>query len=285
MNELRILTKIKNNISQFTEAEKKVGLYILDHPDFIPTMTTRELAQQAEASEASVVRFCKSIGVGSFKMLKVVLAKENTVSEANINNFSLLQTNDTPSSLFHKVTYFNKSAIELTLNTLDQKDFELAVEKIKTAEKIALFGVGGSYPPAIDVQYKLMKLGFNAIASADFHYTVSLLSMMKESDVLFVISTSGKTKEVLELAAFAKDQKVTVIALTALKKSPLYKTADFKLCIPDVEEEHRVGSIASRMAQLNIIDALYLSLFHQIGRKILGPLNKSREQLTKKKKN
>ncbi|CAH0346968.1 MurR/RpiR family transcriptional regulator [Bacillus sp. CECT 9360] len=284
MNELRILTKIKNNISQFTDAEKKVALYILDHPNFIPTMTTKELARQAEASEASIVRFCKTIGVGSFKMLKVVLAKENTVSEENINDFSLLQSKDTPSSLFHKVTYFNKSAIELSLNTLDKKEFELSVKNIKSAGKIALFGVGGSYAPAIDAQYKLMKLGLNATVSADFHYAVSLLSVMKQGDALMLISTSGKTKEVLELAAFAKEQKVTVIALTALKKSPLYKAADLKLCIPDVEEEHRIGSIASRMAQLNIIDALYLSIFHQMGEGVLGSFNKSREQVTKKKK-
>src|ERR1700730_12943549 len=131
----RTLTKIKNNLSLFTEAERKVASYILDYPDFIPTMTTKELAIQTEASEATIVRFCKTIGVGSFKMLKVVLAKENTASESNINDFSLLETQDTPSSLFHKVTYFNKSAIELSLNTLNKKDFELAVEKVKLANK------------------------------------------------------------------------------------------------------------------------------------------------------
>ena len=284
MNDLRILSKIKNDYDRFTGVEQKVASYILDHPDFIPTMTTKELAKQAGASEASIVRFCKTIGVGSFKMLKVVLAKENSESEHTINDFSLLQSKDTPHSLFQKVTYLNKSALELSVNTLDKKDFERSIEAFLHAEKYALYGVGGSYPPVMDAQYKLIKLGYHAIASADFHYMVSVLSMMKPGDVFLVISTSGKTMEAIELAKFAKERGITVIALTVLAKSTLYKLADIRLCIPNVEEENRVGSIASRIAQLNIIDALYLSLFHRIGNTIIEGLNESRERVKTKKK-
>ncbi|MBM7692284.1 DNA-binding MurR/RpiR family transcriptional regulator [Peribacillus deserti] len=282
--ELRILSKIKSNLNKFTGAEKKVASYILEHPEFIPTMTTKELASQAEASEASVVRFCKTIGVGSFKMLKVVLAKENTWTEENVNNFSLLNKKDTPQSLFNKVTYFNKSALELSLNTLDKKDFSASVEAIKSSRKIAVFGVGGSYPPAIDAQYKFMRLGLNAAASSDFHYMVSFIAAMKKDDVFIAISTSGKTKEIIQIASFAKEHGVTVIAITSLKKSPLYKLADLKLCFPDVEEEYRVGSIASRIAQLNIIDGLYLSIFHQIGSQIVESFNKSRNKVLQQRK-
>ncbi|WP_419883816.1 MurR/RpiR family transcriptional regulator [Peribacillus sp. B-H-3] len=283
MNEISILAKIRKNLSLFTDAEGKVAGYILDHPGFIPTMTTKELAKQSDSSEASVVRFCKTIGAGNFKMLKIMLAKENTIGDENINHFALFETEDTPLSLFQKVTYLNKAAIELSIHTLDKKEFEQAASHLKSANKIAFFGVGGSFPPAIDAQYKFMKLGLNATASSDFHYAVSQLSMMKQGDLLVIISTSGKTKESIELAQYAKEQGVVMAAITALRKSPLYKMADIKLCIPDVEEEQRVGSIASRMAQLNIIDALYLSLFHEIGKEIYPSIHKSKEMLSKRK--
>jgi RpiR family transcriptional regulator, carbohydrate utilization regulator len=284
MNDLLTITKIKNKLHSFTDAEKKIALYILENANYIPTMTTKELAQQAKSSEASIVRFCKSIGVGSFKMLKVLLAKEHSMNEKNINDFSLIHSGDTPSSLFHKVTYFNKSAIELTLNTLSRKELDHAVEVIKDARKIAFFGIGGSFPPAIDAQYKMMKLGFNSFASSDFHYMVSLVTSMNENDVLVLISTSGKTKEALELASYAQKQKVVVIAITTLQKSPLYKLADIKLGIPHVEEEHRIGTIASRMTQLNIIDTLYLSVFRHMGQNVVDLLNKSREKLVQQRK-
>lgn len=284
MNDLLTVMKIKNKLSAFTEAEQKVAIYIVENAHYIPTMTTKELAQQAKASEATIVRFCKTIGVGSFKMLKVILAKENTMVEKNINDFSLIHSGDTPSSLFHKVTYFNKSAIELTLKSVDRKELEQAVTLLKCAKKIAFFGVGGSYPPAIDAQYKMMKLGFHSFASPDFHYMVSLITTMTEEDVLVVISTSGKTKEAVELANYAKNQKVSVIAITTLQKSPLYKIADLNLCIPHVEEEHRIGTIASRMTQLTIIDTLYLSVFRLMGNDIVDVLNKSRNKIIQQRK-
>ncbi|WP_050614759.1 MurR/RpiR family transcriptional regulator [Bacillus testis] len=284
MSDLSLLSKIKNKRSSLTEAEKKVADYVLNQPEYIPTMTTKELAQQADASEASVIRFCKSIGIRSFKLLKVQLAKEQNQSDGNINDFSLIHSNDTSSSLFHKVTYFNKSAIEQTLHTLDRKELDEAVAKMLKANTIAFFGVGGSYAPAVDAQYKLMKLGFHAQASADFHYMVAAVTMMKESDVLVLISTSGKTKEVVELAHYAKSRKVTVIAITTLQKSPLLALSDIALCTPHVEEEHRIGTIASRMTHLNIIDTLYLSIFRLMDQKIVDLLNQSREKIIEQRK-
>ncbi|MGN1400575.1 MAG: MurR/RpiR family transcriptional regulator, partial [Bacillus sp. (in: firmicutes)] len=274
----------KNKLSSFTPAEKKVAQYILENPQFVPTMTTSELAQQSQASEASVVRFCKTIGAGSFKMLKVQLAKENSDTEKGINDFSLIHSSDTASSLFHKVTYFNRTSIETTLHTVDKKELEYAVETIRDCKKMAFYGVGGSYPPAVDAQYKMMKIGYHAFVSSDLHYMISLLTTMAENDVLIVFSTSGKTREVIELAEYAKKQKVKVIAITTLQKSPLYKLADHKLCIPHLEEEHRIGTIASRMAQLNIIDTLYLSLFRLMGEKGAEYLHKSRDMIVEQRK-
>lgn len=62
MNELGILTKIEQQMERFSPAEKKVAAYILDHAELVPNMTTKELAQAADTSEASVVRFCKAVG-------------------------------------------------------------------------------------------------------------------------------------------------------------------------------------------------------------------------------
>ncbi len=284
MNNLTTIGKIKDKYPTLTDAEKKVADYIMKNAEYIPTMTTKELSQQSGASEASIVRFCKTVGVGSFKLLKVQLAKENTNVERNINDFSLMHSNDTPSSLFHKVTYFNKSAIEQTLNTVDRKELEKAIDTLKEARKLAFFGIGGSYPPAMDAQYKMMKLGLSAFVSSDYHYMISLLTSMTDKDALVLISVSGRTRETIILAEYAKKQGVPVIAITTLQKSPLYKLADIRLGLPHVEEEHRIGTIASRMTQLNMIDTLYLNIFRSFGTDVVEILNKSHQQIKEKRK-
>jgi DNA-binding MurR/RpiR family transcriptional regulator len=90
---------------------------------------------------------------------------------------------------------------------------------------------------------------------------------------------SGKTKDVLELSRFAKSQGATVIAITNIDKSPLYKEADIRLCTPVVEQDFRIGSIPSRMTQLTIIDSLYLSIFHSKGEKVIDKYHKARNEV------
>lgn len=90
---------------------------------------------------------------------------------------------------------------------------------------------------------------------------------------------SGKTKEVLELTRLAKKKGATVIAITNLDKSPLYKECDICLCTPIVEEDFRIGSIPSRMTQLTLIDSLYLNIFLKKGENLVSQFHEVREEV------
>ena len=110
MKSFAILEKIENQMEQFTQAEKKVAAYIMNHAELVPNMTAKEVSKHAGASEASVVRFCKTIGVSSFKAFKIALVRELTRSDGNISDFSVIKTQDAPYDLLQKVLYHNKQA-------------------------------------------------------------------------------------------------------------------------------------------------------------------------------
>ncbi|KFL16515.1 RpiR family transcriptional regulator [Geobacillus stearothermophilus] len=282
MNEIGLLAKIKQQMERFSPAEKKIAAYILDHAELVPNMTTKDLAQAADTSEASVVRFCKAVGIGSFPGLKLALVRELTMADMSINDFSILDKPVSPYELFTKVTYVNKAAIEAATTTLDKRELEKAAAAIANAGKLLFYGVGGSAAAAMDASYKFTKLGYMAVMSPDFHVMLPLVAHLNEGDVLVAVSTSGRTKDVLEIARFAKKQKATVIAITKLDStSPLYKEADIKLALPDVEQDHRIGSMASRMVQLNVIDALYLITFHRVGSRVIERFHETREEVVR----
>jgi DNA-binding MurR/RpiR family transcriptional regulator len=243
------------------------------------------VSTNAGASEASVVRFCKTIGIGSFKAFKLALVRELTIADYNINDFSVMNTEDGPYDLFNKVTYVNKAAIEASVTAIDKKELEKAANSIVKAGKIIFYGVGGSATPAMDGAYKFTRLGFTAMMLSDFHMMLPLVTNLKEGDIFVAISTSGRTKDVLEMAQYAKRRGATVIAITKLdQSSPLYKAADIRLCMPDVEQDHRIASIASRMTQLNMIDALYVITFNRIGNKVLDQFMETREEALRLRK-
>ncbi|EJQ07967.1 MurR/RpiR family transcriptional regulator [Bacillus cereus] len=280
-----LLFKIESNMDQFSPAEKKVAMYIMENAEIVPNLTTKEVSTNAGASEASVVRFCKSIGIGSFKSFKIALVRELTIADYNINDFSVMNTEDGPYDLFNKVTYVNKAAIEASVTAIDKKELEKAADRIVNADKIIFYGVGGSATPAMDGAYKFTRLGFTAMMLSDFHMMLPLVTNLIEGDIFVAISTSGRTKDVLEMAQYAKRQGATVIAITKLdQSSPLYKEADIRLCMPDVEQDHRIASIASRMTQLNMIDALYVITFNRIGNKVLDQFMETREEALRLRK-
>lgn len=278
MRHLTILSKIENHMDRFTQAEKKIAIYIMEHAEIVPNLTTKDISNNTGSSEASVVRFCKTIGIGSFKAFKLALVRDLTVAEMNINDFSVMEKKDSPYDLFNKVTYVNKAAIETTVSTLDKRELEKASDVIVKAKKVLFYGVGGSAVSAMDGAYKFTKLGYFSVMNLDFHMMLSLVGHLEEGDVFIAISNSGKTKDVLELSRFAKKKGATILAITKLGKSPLFKEADIKLCTPDMEQDNRIGSIASRMAQLNIIDSLYIISFNQIGNKVSSKLHESSEE-------
>ncbi len=274
-----LLARIKQNLSKLSDAERACGEYILANPELVPNMTTKDLSKNSGVSESTVVRFCKSIGIGSFKSFKLELVKELALKDYNITDFSVLEKKEEPYELFQKVTYVNKSAIEAIPASMDRRELEKAVNVIKNARRLVFYGVGGSATAAYDGYYKFFRLGYECVFQNDFHFMLSTIPFLTEKDVFIAISMSGKTKDVLELAKFAGRKGATVIAITNLEKSPLYKMADIKLCTPVVEHDFRIGSLPSRITQLTIIDALYLNIFLIKGEKILNQYHEARNEV------
>lgn len=276
-----MLGQIRTQLTRFSKTELLVADYILNHAELVPTMTTKELAAKAGVSEASVVRFTKTIGIASFKTFKILLAQELVTTEEYITDFSITQKKDSPYELFQKVVRVNSGAIDLLLSSIEKKELEKAVAAFQTAKRIMFYGVGGSAIPAMDAQFKFAKLGYQVEYQADFHYMLSAIPFLSENDVFVAISMSGATRDVVELAKFAKKQGAVLIGITNLNKSPLYKESDILLATPNVEKDFRVGSITSRMTQLTVIDSLYISLVNQMGESIIDRYQNAHEQANK----
>ena len=276
-----MLEQIRGQLSRFSRTEQKIAGYVLHHAELVPNMTTKELAAKADVSEASVVRFTKSIGIGSFKAFKILLAQELVTKEDYITDFSITQKKDSPYELFQKVVHVNRAAIDLLVASIEKKELEKAVTTLQSARRILFYGVGGSAVAAMDAQFKFAKLGYQVEYHADFHYMLSVIPFLSENDVFVAISMSGETKDVVELARFAKEQGAILISITNLNKSPLSKESDIQLSTPNVEKDFRVGSITSRMTQLTVIDSLYISLVNQIGESVIEQYQNAREQAVK----
>jgi RpiR family carbohydrate utilization transcriptional regulator len=250
-------------------AEKVVAEYVLQNPKTVVTLTTKQLALACSSSEATIIRFCKRIGINSFKDLKIEIAKEMNLEENTETLFdSPLQFEDSLETVVNKVATKSIQAITNTTKLLSLEMLEKAIEMLYASKRVFLYGAGGSSIVVQDFTQKLLRINVQAFQSNDIHVQMMMAANMNKEDVLFLVSTSGKTKEILQLISVAKEKETRTILLTQLNKSPARSSADIILDISAEEQNVRIGTMTARIAQLAVIDSLFIGLCMKKGHKI-----------------
>ncbi|MEW8973052.1 MAG: MurR/RpiR family transcriptional regulator [Tissierellaceae bacterium] len=255
------IVRIRSLKYDFTESEGKIGQYIIDNPDKVYNLTALELADITETSAASVIRFSKKLGYSGFQELKISLAKDGDRDNSRGDKiYEAISIEDSTASIMEKIAIENINAIKNTLKLLDRDSIDRVVEAIDGANRIFLFGIGSSFLVARDLQYKLARINMPVFLYEDLHLQLVSASNMKIGDIAIGISHSGKTKEIYRALELAKEAGCETVSITRYGDSPVSKIADFNLYTAEVEEYLRMGAIASRIAQLTIIDILFTSI-------------------------
>ena len=260
---MSVISKMKEMQSELTAKEKKISKYILQHLDKIVYMNTYQIADKCKVSQASVVRFAKKLGYSGFPEFKISFGRDmgrRDVEEKINFIYEDIQETDDLDDLIKKIVYANSNIIQDTYSILDTNTVKEAVEIIKNARKIFILGAGYSGIVAKDFHYKLGELGMNSIYEADYHIQLASISTLNENDVVFVISQGGKTVDIYNLVKEAKKRKVKIISVTQMSSNPIRDLADIKISTIMEKNNFRSTALSSRIAQLTIIDIIYVAL-------------------------
>ena len=249
-----VLQKIHDLLPKLSKTEQRVAGYILENAEKVTSFTVADLAEGSGASDATVVRTCKSLGYTSFQDFKVSMAR-NLASPLR-TSFSVINPGDTAEMVADKIFKENINTLQMTYSAISAKKIEDAAKIILNGKRILIFAIGESHAVAIDLQHKLMRLGLTAIA-----YTDNILQMMasviaEEGDVVVAISHCGDSADVVDAAKRCHSKGAKVISLLSAPKSPLGKISDVALTTVSNETQFRINSISSRIAQFTIIDCL-----------------------------
>ncbi|MBC2851898.1 MurR/RpiR family transcriptional regulator [Cetobacterium sp. 8H] len=260
------LIKLKEFQEGFTKNEKKISKYLIENIEEIKMLNTYDLAMKCDVSQASVVRFAKKLGFKGFPEFKISLASDLAMknNEKTIQIiYDEIKIGDTTDILAKKVVYENVKSVEDTYKVLNFDEIERAADAINSAKRIFILGAGFSGIVAKDFQYKLWELGKFVVFDTDQHIQLTNASTAEEGDVVFVISHSGKTLDIYQTLLEFKEKGAKVITLTKFASNPIKNIGD--ICLSTVVEKtnFRSTSLSSRMAQLTVIDILYVKLIQK----------------------
>lgn len=252
------LGKIRSYYARFSEKEKKIANYILDNPDKIIHSTINEVSEDLNVADATVFRFCKRIGFKGYQAMKIALASEIITPIKQIHEE--ITEEDSEKTVSEKVFKSNIRTLENTLQIMESASIQKAVELLHNAEKVEFYGTGGSAIIAMDAYHKFIRTGVKAFSFLDSHFQLMAASQLSKNDVAVIISHSGSNKDTINILNTAVDSGAKTIGITSFPKSPIGQKVDVALYTSSDETEYRSEALASRIAQLSLIDALYVNL-------------------------
>jgi DNA-binding MurR/RpiR family transcriptional regulator len=147
--------------------------------------------------------------------------------------------------------------LEYTRRITGADRLEQAAECLAGATSVLVLGLGNSHAVAVDLTHKLMRLGIQATAYTDSHMQAIAATHAGPGTVVFAVSHSGSSRDVVDAARLASQRGARVISLSNIGRSPLADLADIALETASQETQYRIVALASRIAQYTIIDTLY----------------------------
>lgn len=248
-----VLENINDNYELLFTAEKKVAHYILNNAERAVTTNVSELADLSGASDATVIRMCKRIGYEGFYQMKIKLSHD--LGKGSL--VKLQSGNQRPENI--------KDIFQLIVsNLLDiekKQNIELimdCVNLIKNSKVVHIIASGNTIPVAMDMSFRLAKLGIRATNDIISEYSINNISLATSEDLVIAITHSGGSRYVIRALELAKEREIKTIVITESERSPAASVADFLLCATvtkPIFEEHEYG-LTSQIYVMAIIDTI-----------------------------
>ena len=256
---MNYLTLIKDNYHLLSKNEKKVADYILNNSLDAYDLSVGDLAEKSGTVRSCVMRFTKKIGYSSYTSLRLDTAKDT--EEEYSSSMDLVENFTKSSSLsemISKTESFYTNTVSKTYQYLNPKKLEEAIVILKKAKRIYLIGEGTSLLVAKDLCRKFILIGIDSFCFDDGPTQLTLANNLKPDDCLIAISYSGQSNIANIAVKRAKELNCPSIAICQSCKSNMAQKSTVPIFVPKLEQERKIGSIASRLSCTIVTDILYL---------------------------
>ena len=257
-----ILVRIRALLPSLAPVEQRVGRQVLADPFGTAMQAISELAAQCGTSATTVVRFCRAVGLRGYPELRIALAAASAQSDHAAGTGAALDIapGDDPATIAQKIARADADAVTDTARHLDIAILVSVVDVLAGARRIDIYGVGASGYVALDLQQKLQRIGKPAFAWPDPHMAVTSAALLGPADVVVALSHTGTTADTIDAMREAGSHGARTVAITNFPRSPITATADFVLLTAARETAFRSGAMTSRIAQLTVVDCLFVVL-------------------------
>jgi DNA-binding MurR/RpiR family transcriptional regulator len=273
---------ISEHFPHFTKSEKRVANYLNQNQDEAAFLSAGEIADRLQLSEATMVRFARTIGFDSYPAMRVALQdnfRHRMTHSARLR--SRLDDLRSDGDIFERVVASEIDYLTEALQTLDRKAFNAAVELLRTHQRVFVFGLGPSLSLVDLLEIRLTRSARQVIPlNTSGREMLEPMLLMNSEDLLIAIGFFNVTPGLQMVLEFANQHKTPVILLTDTLGPLVGDNAHVILSA----RRGPVSAFHSLTVPMTIVNALLLALSSADHEKVMTNLDKLdqlRERLKK----
>jgi RpiR family carbohydrate utilization transcriptional regulator len=256
---------INNRYNALRKSEKRVAEFVQEHIEEVVVLSLQALARKCGTSDATVLRFCRSLGYQGFADFKASLVPEllrsskKTYLEAGEK-----ENSETVKEMFQRNF---QQQMDSTLQNCDDAALASTALHISRATRILIVGLGGSAGVAHIFCDSLGSLGIFSSYLRDRSIIQNVVPTLNSGDVVIGVSHSGETEEVVSAVQKAQDYGAITISITNFSPSPLADVSQFTFVTGVPANLLGSYSCQARIAQLGILELVLYELSELLTRK------------------
>lgn len=226
-----ILERLADELTELTPEARKAATYVLENPRDVGVSTVREIAQAANVKPNTVVRMARQVGFEGYEDFREPFRDAIRSGAADFPDRARWLQDISKSGdlggLYADMVRDVMTNIEETFASISTDDLKTAAEAIWSARRVFTLGVGVNNSVARNFTY-LASTGmteFHAIPRPG-STPVDDLAWADGNDILIAVTCKPYRSEVVEAVAIAKEQGMTIVALSDSPASPIIRMAD-----------------------------------------------------------
>ncbi|MCI5517769.1 MAG: MurR/RpiR family transcriptional regulator [Bariatricus sp.] len=253
-----LLARLDEKYPKLSKGQKRLTDYIRKNYDKAAFLTAAKLGEAVGVSESTVVRFASQLGYKGYPEFQKALGELVRTKLNSIQRMEVTYGRITQSEILATVLQSDVDKIKMTMESIDQKAFELAVDMILEAKKIYVIGIRSCAPLANFLTFYLNLICDNVISvhTNSSSEIFEQLIRINEEDVIVGISFPRYSVRTLKALEFASNRKAKVITLTDSVHSPMNLYSSCNL----IARSDMASIVDSLVAPLSVINALVVAL-------------------------
>jgi DNA-binding MurR/RpiR family transcriptional regulator len=256
-----VLARIRAMLPSLPPSDQRAARVIADRGVEVLSCSITQVAQEADVAESTVIRACKRLGFTGFQDIKLAIARDTHPPLEFL--VGQIDDDDQAPEIIEKVFGASMAVLAEAATSVDPAKLQVVANAMKVADRVLFAGFGPSSPIVQDAAYRFRSLGLRVDAPVDALTQHLAATMLHEGDVCVAISHTGATRETLDIVTSAREVGAVTVAVTSFARSPLTELARHSLIAGGRQLGFRVEAMASRLAHLCVVDALYVAVAMQ----------------------